>query len=132
MTHDEALAALGLAATPAADRVAVQQAFERLARRYPQPNFPERFRQLLEARDHLLDTGRVWREMVQSRTLDLAWVLGHVAADPAPPASDRRTSLQRMLRTGYLAEVLSAPIDPDVDDSDDDDEGELDEEDSPF
>src|ERR1700736_3860736 len=45
--RNHALAALGLGATPNADTSIIQGAFERLARRYPQPHFPERFRQLL-------------------------------------------------------------------------------------
>jgi len=110
LTHEQALAALGLSATPDADAATVQRAFERLAHRYPQPSFPERFRQLLEARDELLDTCRSWRELVEGVTLDLSWTLPHLrpSSPTAPP--DRRTSLQRMLRAGYLAEPLSAPV----------------------
>jgi|SRR5581483_965275 len=122
LTHEQALAALGLSTTPDADVATVQRAFERLARRYPQPSFPERFRQLLEARDELLDTGRSWRELVDSATLDLSWILPHLrpSAPTAPP--DRRTSLQRMLRAGYLAEPLAAPM---PDDPDEDDAGDI-------
>jgi hypothetical protein len=123
LTRDEALAALGLSATPDADGATVQRAFERLARRYPQPSFPERFRQLLEARDQLLDAGRAWRELVESGTLELTWILPHLAPDPAAgAAADRRTSLQKMLRAGYLAEPLRSPA---PDDFDDDDAGDI-------
>jgi hypothetical protein len=109
LTREQALGALGLSATPDADAAAVQRAFERFARRYPQPSFPERFRQLLEARDELLDTGRSWREWVESGTLDLSWALAHLRPGfPTGPA-DRRASLQRMLRERYLAEPLAAP-----------------------
>jgi hypothetical protein len=118
LTRDEALAALGLAGAPDVDTAVVQRAFERLARRYPQPSFPERFRQLLDARDQLLDAGRSWRELVESRTLDLTWILPHLAPAPAEPAADHRTLLQAMLRAGYLAEPMSPP---DFDDDDDDD-----------
>lgn len=120
LTREEALAALGLAATPDAGTAAVQRAFERLARRYPQPSFPERFRQLLEARDQLLDAGRSWRELIESPTLDLAWVLSHLAPATTGPALDRRTSLQQMLRAGFLAEPVRPP------DFDDDDDEEID------
>jgi hypothetical protein len=122
LTRDQALATLGLSATPDVDSTAVQRAFERLARRYPQPSFPERFRQLLEARDQLLDTGRSWRELVENSTLDLTWILPHLAPSPAGSPADRRTSLQRMLRAGYLAEPLSPPV---PDDLDDDDAGDI-------
>jgi hypothetical protein len=107
-TRDQALATLGLSAKPDADAAAIQSAFERLARRYPQPSFPERFRQLLEARDRLLDTGRSWRELLESGTLDLAWVLPHLAPAHREATLDRRTSLQDMLRVGYLAEPLTS------------------------
>ncbi len=120
LTRDQALATLGLSATPDADGTIVQRAFERLARRYPQPNFPERFRQLLEARDELLDSGRTWRELVESGTLDLTWILPHLPPTPAAAPLDRRTSLQRMLRAGYLAEPMGSPS---YDDSEDDDGG---------
>jgi hypothetical protein len=106
LTRDQALAALGLSTTPEADAAAIQRAFERLARRYPQPSFPERFRQLLEARDQILEAGRSWRELLESSTLDLTWVLPHLATTPPASAADRRTSLQSMLRAGYLAERL--------------------------
>jgi hypothetical protein len=106
LTRDQALAALGLSATPEADAAAIQRAFERLARRYPQPSFPERFRQLLEARDQILEAGRSWRELLESSTLDLTWILPHLAPTPPASAAERRTSLQNMLRAGYLAERL--------------------------
>jgi len=108
--RDQALATLGLSATPAADAAAIQSAFERLARRYPQPNFPERFRQLLDARDRLLDVARVWRELVESRTLDLGWALPYFKPARMRSNADRRTALQDMLRAGYLAEPIS--VDP--------------------
>jgi hypothetical protein len=103
-TRDEALAALGLAATPDADAAAIQRAFERLARRYPEPHFPERFRQLLEARDLLLDAARKWREQLEGSTLDLTWMLPHLVKAESVP--DRRAALQAFLRAGYLAEPL--------------------------
>jgi hypothetical protein len=104
--RDQALAALGLTATPDADPAAIHRAFERLARRYPQPGFPERFRRLLQARDDLLDTGRRWREQLESRTLDLAWMLPHLHPTTEAYPSDPRTILQNFLRAGYLAEKL--------------------------
>jgi len=114
-TRDQALATLGLSGTPDADSAAIQRAFERLARRYPQPGFPERFRQLLEARDQLLDASRSWRELLESGTLDLAWILPHVAPEhPGGSRPDRRTSLQDMLRAGYLAEQLPLGLPDDV------------------
>lgn len=103
-TRDEALAALGLAATPDADAATIQRAFERLARRYPQPHFPDRFRQLLESRDLLLDAARKWRAQLEGGTLDLTWILPHLAEAEAAP--DRSTALQALLRAGYLAEPL--------------------------
>jgi hypothetical protein len=122
LTHEQALAALGLSATPEADAATVQRAFERLARRYPQPSFPERFRHLLEARDELLDTGRSWRELLEGVTLDLTWILPHLPPDSPAAPPDRRTSLQRMLRAGYLAEPL---LSPGSDDLDGDDTGDI-------
>jgi hypothetical protein len=116
LTRDQALAALGLSARPEADAAVIQGAFERLARRYPQPSFPERFRQLLEARDELLDTGRNWRELLENGTLDLGWILPHLRPTRLDSAADRRTSLQDMLRAGYLAEPSSAPSELDEDD----------------
>ena len=118
LTRNQALAALGLSARPEADAAAVQGAFERLARRYPQPSFPERFRQLLEARDQILEAGRSWRELLESTTLDLTWILPHLALTPPASVADRRTSLQNMLRAGYLAERLpsGAPEDFAADD----------------
>jgi hypothetical protein len=118
LNREQALATLRLSATPDAD--VVQSAFERLARRYPQPSFPERFRQLLEARDQLLDAGRTWRELVESSTLDLTWILPHLQANTTTTLPDRRKSLQDMLRAGYLAESLQPPAD---DDSAEDDDG---------
>ena len=118
LTHEQALAALGLSATPGADSATVQRAFERLARRYPQPSFPERFRHLLEARDELLDTGRSWRELVDSVTLDLTWALPHLPPNSPAVPPDRRTSLQKMLRAGYLAEPLPSPASDDLEDDD--------------
>lgn len=109
LAREQALALLGLSTTPDADAATVQRAFERLARRYPQPSFPERFRQLLEARDELLDTGRSWREAVDSGTLDLTWILPHLRPSSPSVSPDRRSSLQRMLRAGFRAEPLAAP-----------------------
>lgn len=103
--REQALAALGLAAAPAADAAAVQRAFERLARRYPQSHFPERFRELLEARDRLLEAGRDWREQLTSATLDMSWAYAQLQRMPAV-TPDRRTQLQNLLRIGYLAEPL--------------------------
>jgi hypothetical protein len=112
--RDQALAALGLATAPDADATAIQSAFERLARRYPQPHFPDRFRQLLDARDQLLDAGRAWREQLEGRTLDLAWMLPYLKplAPPEPAADRRRKALQDMLRAGYHAEPLDPGDDP--------------------
>jgi hypothetical protein len=130
LTRDQALAALGLSATPDADAAAVQKAFERLARRYPQPSFPARFRELLEARDQLLDPMRSWRELLEGRTLDLSWILARVSAAPPAPAMDRKAFLQSMFREGYRADPLSPAFDPFVsailgdDDDGDDDEDE--------
>jgi hypothetical protein len=107
LTRDEALETLGLRASPDADASAVQQSFERLARRYPQASFPDRFRRLLEARDQLLNAGRAWRGQLEASTLDLAWLVPHLsAAEPDPPATSRE-ALQDMLRAGYLAEPLA-------------------------
>jgi hypothetical protein len=122
LTRDQALAALGLSATANADTATVQHAFERLARRYPQPSFPERFRQLLEARDQLLDAGRSWRELLESGTLDLTWILPHLAPTPPSATADRRTSLQGMLRAGYLAEPLPSEV---LDGLGEDDSGDI-------
>ena len=132
LTREQALAALNLAAAPGTDAAAVQAAFERLARRYPQPHFPERFRTLLEARDQLLSPERAWRELLESRTLDLSWVLPRVAAEAAAPAADRKSSLQGMLRAGFLAEPMEPSMfgdweDDDEEEWDDDDEDDDDE-----
>lgn len=105
-TPEQALAALGLSGAAPSDAQAVQQAFERLARRYPQSHFPERFRQLLEARDRLLDTGRSWRTLLESSTLDLDWMLPHLPP-PALPA-DRHAALQNLLLAGCLAEPIES------------------------
>jgi hypothetical protein len=104
--RNQALAVLGLSATPEADAPAIQSAFERLARRYPQPHFPERFRQLLEARDQLLEAGRGWREQLENRTLDLAWMVPHLKLAAPDSIPQRRVALQDLLRAGYLAERL--------------------------
>jgi hypothetical protein len=108
--RNQALAVLGLSATPDADTPVIQSAFERLARRYPQPHFPERFRQLLEARDQLLEAGRGWREQLENRTLDLAWMVPHLKLPTPESIPQRRVALQDLLRAGYLAEPL-APSD---------------------
>jgi hypothetical protein len=122
LAREQALAALGLSATPDADAATVQRAFELLACRYPQPSFPERFRQLLEARDELLDAGRRWRELVEGVTLDLSWTLPHLRPSSPSAPLDRRASLQRMLRAGFRAEPLAAPA---PDDLDEDDAGDI-------
>lgn len=105
-TREDALAVLGLADRPDADPATVQQAFERRARRYPPASFPDRFRQLLDARDRLLEPGRIWRQQLDAPVLDLAWLNPHLARAqpraPAPPAQ----ALQDMLRAGYHAEPL--------------------------
>jgi hypothetical protein len=113
-TRDQALATLGLSAAPDANAATIQRAFERLARRYPQPGFPERFRQLLEARDLLLDTGRSWCELLESGTLDLAWILPHLGHAHRDATPDHRASLQSMLRAGYLAERLPSSSPEDI------------------
>ena len=122
LTREQALAALGLASAQSPDAAAVQAAFERLARRYPQPHFPDRFRTLLEARDQLLAPERAWRDLLESRTLDLGWILPHVAPPAVAAAPDRRSSLQSLLRAGFLAEPLDVPAFGDWDDDDDDDD----------
>jgi hypothetical protein len=133
LTREQALAALGLTAAPDSDAAAVQAAFERLARRYPQPHFPERFRTLLEARDQLLAPERAWREQLESRTLNLSWILPRVRPDAAASAPDRRSSLQALLRAGLFAEPLMPDFDEwGDDDDDDDDDFEEDDEDEPF
>jgi hypothetical protein len=106
-TREQALAALGLSASPQADADTVQRAFERLARRYPSQHFPERFRELLEARDRLLESGRTWREELQSSTLNLSWILPYLRPEPAAAAKDTRAALQSLLRAGYRAEGLA-------------------------
>lgn len=106
--RERALAALGLAGTADADPATVQRAFERLARRYPEPHFPERFRELLNAREELLDAGRRWRNELESRTLDLSWALPHLKPVRRRAGPDRRTALQDMLRAGYRTEPLSS------------------------
>jgi hypothetical protein len=53
----------------------------------------------------------VWREQLESRTLDLAWVLPHLRpAAPRESILERRVALQDLLRAGYLAETI-APSD---------------------
>jgi len=106
-SRDQALATLGLGASPDADAETVQRTFERLARRYPQPSFPERFRQLLEARDTLLSGDRAWRELIESRTLDLSWILPYAALPRPSVMPDHRASLQNLLRAGLLAEPIA-------------------------
>ncbi len=109
--RNQALAVLGLSAASDPDTPVIQSAFERLARRYPQPHFPERFRQLLEARDELLGAARSWREQLENRTLDLAWMIPHLThSAPRESIPQRRSALQDLLRAGYLAETL-APSD---------------------
>jgi hypothetical protein len=118
--RDEALATLGLAAQPDADAPAVQRAFERLARRYPERHFPERFRALLEARDCLLNPGRLWRDELERPTLDLRWALPYFRGESRGEKgkSTLRASddpVQDMLRAGYLAEGLELPgMDEDI------------------
>lgn len=129
LTREKALAALGLAGAPSTDAATVQAAFERLARRYPQPHFPERFRALLEARDELLAPERAWRELLESRTLNLSWILPHLPqAAPAGSPLDRKSSLQSLLRAGFLAE----PLEVELEDWDDDDDDDFDDDDDPF
>lgn len=107
LTREQALTVMGLAAVPEADADAVQRAFERLARRYPQAHFPERFRELLEARDRLLDSGRNWREELHSGTLNLSWVPPYLkTGEDAAAVQDARAVLQSLLRAGYRAEGL--------------------------
>lgn len=132
LTREQALAALNLAAAPNTDAAAVQAAFERLARRYPQPHFPDRFRTLLEARDQLLSPERAWRELLESRTLDLTWILPRVAPGSAATAADRRTSLQNLLRAGFLAEPIEPIMTGEWDDDDDDDDDDWDDDDDDF
>ncbi len=105
-TREEALDTLGLAGRTDADAAAIQQAFERLARRYPQANFPERFRRLLEARDHLLNAGRAWREQLESRTMGATWLLPHITSSEQYAPPELRQALQDLLRAGLLAEPL--------------------------
>jgi len=112
LPRDRALAALGLSNTPDADVPTIQNAFERLARRYPQPHFPERFLELLAARDQLLNAARGWREQLENRTLDLAWVLPHLRPSPTRESVPTRSAaLQALLRAGYLAETLGTSDD---------------------
>jgi hypothetical protein len=128
LTREQALAALGLSAAPGSDATAVQAAFERLARRYPQPHFPDRFRTLLEARDQLLAPERAWREQLESRTLNLSWILPRLRPVAAAATPDHRSSLQAMLRAGLFAE----PLMPNFDEWDDDDDEDEDDEDEFF
>jgi hypothetical protein len=122
LTREQALGALGLSAASDANGAAVQAAFERLARRYPQPHFPDRFRQLLEARDRLLAPERSWRELVESRTLDLGWILPHVAPAKVVPTPDRRSVLQGLMRAGLLSEPSDMSTLGDWNDDNDDDD----------
>jgi hypothetical protein len=122
LTRDQALAALGLAANPGADAAAVQAAFERLARRYPQPHFPDRFRALLDARDQLLAPERTWRDLLENRTLDLSWILPHLKPAAVAPPPDRKALLQRLLRAGLLAEPIAPSMFGGWDGDDDDDD----------
>jgi curved DNA-binding protein CbpA len=115
--RDEALATLGLAAQPDADAPAVQRAFERLARRYPERHFPERFRALLEARDRLLNPGRLWRDELERPTLDLRWALPYLSQREKEKSTLRAADdvVQDMLRAGYRAEGLELPgMDEDI------------------
>lgn len=125
-SREQALATLGLAATPDPDSATVQRAFERLARRYPQPSFPDRFRQLLEARDALMDPGRSWRGMLEGNNLDLSWMLRHLSSRSTGKPTDRRSFLQSLLRAGYNAETLSMEVPDDFDEDEDDDDDDLD------
>ncbi|MGH8584452.1 MAG: hypothetical protein ACREWG_17115 [Gammaproteobacteria bacterium] len=116
LTREEALAVLALQAQPDADRDTVQRAFERLARRYPQQQFPERFRQLLEARDLMLNADREWREQLESGTLDLSWALSYLPDDPFSrlPQPGDREALQACLRRAFRGEPLGEDVSQDA------------------
>jgi hypothetical protein len=62
--------------------------------------------------------GEIGRELLENGTLDLGWILPHLRPTHRDSVADRRTSLQDMLRAGYLAEQLpsSAPAELDEDD----------------
>lgn len=74
ISSEQALAALRLPPEALPSRREVLEAFARLSRRYPLVSFPERFGELLAARDALLDPARDLRDLFTARQVDLTWL----------------------------------------------------------
>ncbi len=109
MLVQDALTELGLKPGATHDKAAAEQAFARLARRYPPSQFPERFQRLLAARAVLVHEDRSWHDFITAPAVDLSWAadklrdLDHAGA--AAPVSSAMM-FQDVLREAYK----SAPL----------------------
>lgn len=96
-TSAEAREVLGLRGEEEPTPEAVRDAFVKLARRYPEHHFPERFRELREAYDLLLKPDAGFGALLSAPEVDLSVLLPFVSP-PETPAE---------LRAGSQAEVLA-------------------------
>lgn len=125
----EACAALGLTPEQAQNPSLIDQAFEKLTRRYPPSHFPERFASILAARDTLRNLEQPWRELLEARTLNLAWLRPHLASAVdsteglQEAMQDAATYRQSLLRAAFTASDSLDDMDQsDIDDDFDDDQ----------
>lgn len=79
MNQTTALEALRL--KDQASRTEIVTAYNRLARRYPLQQFPERHTRLLEAKTALLNPELGFKDLLFEETIDLSW-LNRYAAEP--------------------------------------------------
>jgi hypothetical protein len=86
----ESLEVLRLDQSQATDALAIEAAFQKLARRYPPEFFGEKFQVIRDARETLLQGGVFWTRLVQDDRIRLGWLakyvrLGESATVDVPP-----------------------------------------------
>lgn len=108
-SRDQAMALLNIEQA-SADVATVEQAFARLARRYPPAHFPEVFRDLLAARDLLADEVKVWRAEIDGPTLDLSWAAPYFKDSATESLRPSHHLLQALLRATYQVSSLDEDI----------------------
>lgn len=104
ISTEQAQATLRLSEVASPTQKQVLEAFTRLARRYPAASFPERFRELIQARDTLLDPARDLRSLFTARHIDISWLATLLPRQPDatdPSWHEQRGLLLAMLKAAF-------------------------------
>jgi hypothetical protein len=107
---DTQTARTALGVTDTATDADIIKAYTRLTRRYPMQQFPERHQELLEAKDALMQSDRVWQDILFSSQVSLPWLQAHVPSQ-SNAATDIRWAVGQISRP-IIEEYTQEPLDP--------------------